>query len=103
MGLPSSSTQALIAARELLEPEPELLFLLLVSAVMIAVVRLYVQRAASMDMTTETAPPLDVLRAAGIVYSVTGALQPWPLTGASLTPPVALAKDALCEAGLCAN
>src|SRR5262245_64077535 len=64
ISLPSTSTQALIAARELLEllPPPT-----------IAVVTLYVQSAASIDRIAETAPTLEVFSAAPTSRSVTGA------------------------------
>src|SRR6266566_2746266 len=89
IGTPSTSTQALIAARELLEFFPPLT---------IAGVRLYGDKSGSIETVAESAPPFEGFSAAGTDISVMGALKPAPLTGANVIPVVFLAKNALLEA-----
>src|SRR5919197_3248538 len=104
MGTPSISTQALIAARALLELFPPEL---------VAVTVLNVQRTDSIDKMAETAPPFDVFSAAGMSNRTTSELVP-PLMAASVMQPAGAfvssspsqprpPKKALFEAGLCAK
>src|SRR5215475_6171678 len=94
IGSPSTSSQALMAARELLLAFPPLT---------IALVKLYVHNAASIERVAEMAPPFDVFTADGTSKSVTTGPKPAPLMAPSVTSFTLFAKNALFDAGFCAD
>src|SRR5919197_2922265 len=103
MGTPSISTQALIAARALLELFPPEL---------VAVTVLNVQRTDSIDKMAETAPPFDVFSAAGMSNRTTSELVPPLMDASTMQPSGAFTscalqpcdpKKALFEAAFCAK
>src|SRR5262245_36181730 len=68
-----------------------------------ALVRLYVHNAASIESVADTAPPFDVFSADGTSNSVTTGPKPFPLIAPSVISLTLLAKNALFDAGFWAD